>query len=81
MKEARKQYDMDAMIEEYIAAYERLNEGHAALLVLELLRECGECDFEHVRRRRIFTTHTPVRQVTTNSPMICTGSDWRARSL
>lgn len=36
-----------------------LNEGHAALLTLELLRESDE-DFEAVRRRCVFTTHTPV---------------------
>ncbi|TFZ04380.1 alpha-glucan family phosphorylase [Ramlibacter rhizophilus] len=44
-----------------------LNEGHAALLTLELLREQMErsdCDLdaaiEAVRRRCVFTTHTPV---------------------
>ncbi len=42
-----------------------MNEGHAALLVLELLREnqTGEradWDFDGVRRRCVFTTHTPV---------------------
>lgn len=41
-----------------------MNEGHAALLALELLREgkesAGDWDFEGVRRSCIFTTHTPV---------------------
>lgn len=42
-----------------------LNEGHASLLVLELLkRENGtqpaEWDFDGVRNRCVFTTHTPV---------------------
>jgi starch phosphorylase len=42
-----------------------MNEGHAALLVLELLREergteSQEWDFKHVRERCVFTTHTPV---------------------
>ena len=42
-----------------------MNEGHAALLVLELLRESGnrdsgQWDFNDVRRRCVFTTHTPV---------------------
>ena len=42
-----------------------MNEGHASLLVLELLRKSGgteptETDFEGVRNRSIFTTHTPV---------------------
>lgn len=43
-----------------------LNEGHAALLALELLREEvprpgeGLRDLEGVRRRCVFTTHTPV---------------------
>ena len=42
-----------------------MNEGHASLLVLELLRKAGgmeptETDFEGVRNRSIFTTHTPV---------------------
>jgi len=41
-----------------------MNEGHASLLVLELLRERKEqeeeWDFEGVRRSCIFTTHTPV---------------------
>jgi glycogen phosphorylase len=41
-----------------------LNEGHAALACLELARTAG-CDsveeaFEAVRRRTVFTTHTPV---------------------
>lgn len=40
-----------------------LNEGHAALAPLELLRteSAGdEWDFQSVRRRTVFTTHTPV---------------------
>ncbi len=42
-----------------------MNEGHASLLVLELLRgskrnEDAEWDFEGVRKSCIFTTHTPV---------------------
>jgi starch phosphorylase len=42
-----------------------MNEGHASLLVLELLNweggtEPREWDFEGVRNRSIFTTHTPV---------------------
>lgn len=42
-----------------------LNEGHAALLALELLREQREgatdaWDFQGVKSRCVFTTHTPV---------------------
>src|SRR5665213_3147188 len=46
-----------------------INEGHAALLTLTLLeremagqahRDISEADLERVRRRCIFTTHTPV---------------------
>lgn len=41
-----------------------LNEGHAALAPLELLREqakdSGSWDFKAVRHRTVFTTHTPV---------------------
>lgn len=40
-----------------------MNEGHAALLTLELLRvrsASGAWDFEGVRSRSVFTTHTPV---------------------
>jgi starch phosphorylase len=42
-----------------------MNEGHASLLVLELLRERKEnegamWDFEGVRQSCVFTTHTPV---------------------
>jgi len=41
-----------------------MNEGHAALLVLELLRETqiarGAWDFDAVRHACVFTTHTPV---------------------
>jgi glycogen phosphorylase len=36
-----------------------MNEGHAAFLTLELLRECGWKD-DHVRRCCAFTTHTPI---------------------
>jgi len=36
-----------------------MNEGHAAFLTLELLRRAGG-DEEAVRRRCLFTTHTPV---------------------
>lgn len=49
------------------SALERLhmNEGHAALLVLELLRQnrkgtSAVLDFDDVRQRCVFTTHTPV---------------------
>jgi len=43
-----------------------LNEGHASLLVVELLKEAtapesSEWDFEAVRRKCVFTTHTPVQ--------------------
>jgi glycogen phosphorylase len=42
-----------------------MNEGHASLLVLEILRERKEneetvWDFEGVRKACVFTTHTPV---------------------
>lgn len=42
-----------------------MNEGHASLLVLELLTWLGggqpaEWDFEGARNRAVFTTHTPV---------------------
>lgn len=42
-----------------------MNEGHAALLALDLLRECessvdDQLDFDGVRARCVFTTHTPV---------------------
>jgi glycogen phosphorylase len=42
-----------------------MNEGHAALLVVELLRESRNSpdaafDFDAVRKRCVFTTHTPV---------------------
>lgn len=41
-----------------------LNEGHAALAPLELLREqakdSGDWDFQAIRQRTVFTTHTPV---------------------
>jgi starch phosphorylase len=35
-----------------------MNEGHSALLALELLRQKG--DIDRVRERCVFTTHTPV---------------------
>jgi len=46
-----------------------MNEGHSALLTLELLQEAARAagrtaitaeDIEHVRRQCVFTTHTPV---------------------
>ncbi len=42
-----------------------MNEGHASLLVLELLKEHkgneeAGWDFEGVRKSCVFTTHTPV---------------------
>ncbi|HEU0031904.1 MAG TPA: alpha-glucan family phosphorylase [Kofleriaceae bacterium] len=42
-----------------------LNEGHAALAALELLEESaanedGEWNFQAIRKRCVFTTHTPV---------------------
>lgn len=37
-----------------------LNEGHAAFLALELIREMGYESYEKVREKGIFTTHTPV---------------------
>ena len=37
-----------------------LNEGHAAFISLELLREQGYEDIDKVRNKVIFTTHTPV---------------------
>ncbi len=37
-----------------------MNEGHAAFLTLELLRECEWKD-ENVRRSCAFTTHTPIQ--------------------
>jgi len=37
-----------------------LNEGHAAFLLLELIREMGYENYDRVRERGIFTTHTPV---------------------
>lgn len=39
-----------------------MNEGHAALLTIELYREYVNCEdpTEEVRRRSVFTTHTPV---------------------
>ena len=36
-----------------------MNEGHSALLALELLRHHG-MDVEEVRERCVFTTHTPI---------------------
>jgi len=37
-----------------------LNEGHAAFLLLELLREQGYESFDRIREQGVFTTHTPV---------------------
>jgi starch phosphorylase len=37
-----------------------LNEGHAAFLALELIREMGYERYDKVREKGIFTTHTPV---------------------
>ncbi len=37
-----------------------LNEGHAAFLALELIREMGYENYDRVREKGIFTTHTPV---------------------
>ncbi len=37
-----------------------LNEGHAAFLLLELIREMGYEQYEKAREHGIFTTHTPV---------------------
>ncbi|MFQ5770405.1 MAG: alpha-glucan family phosphorylase [bacterium] len=37
-----------------------LNEGHASLLALELLRESGYNSYEKIKQDCIFTTHTPV---------------------
>lgn len=46
---------LDVRVEKY-----HMNEGHSAFLVLELLRVHG-ADLEAVRRRCVFTTHTPVK--------------------
>ncbi|RMF66286.1 MAG: alpha-glucan family phosphorylase [Calditrichaeota bacterium] len=37
-----------------------LNEGHASLLALELIRESGYSSYEKIKEDCIFTTHTPV---------------------
>ena len=37
-----------------------MNEGHAALLTIELLKKVYEHDVEAVRSKCVFTTHTPV---------------------
>lgn len=37
-----------------------LNEGHASLLALELIRESGYNSYDKVKRNCVFTTHTPV---------------------
>ncbi len=37
-----------------------LNEGHASLLALELIRESGYSSYEKVKKECVFTTHTPV---------------------
>ncbi len=48
---------LDALGYKNIDKY-HMNEGHAALLTLELNRSLG--DVEQVRKRCVFTTHTPV---------------------
>ncbi|MCS7233247.1 MAG: alpha-glucan family phosphorylase [Synergistetes bacterium] len=37
-----------------------LNEGHAGFITLELLREQGYEDYNKIREKSVFTTHTPV---------------------
>ena len=37
-----------------------LNEGHASLLALELIRESGYGSYDKIKKECIFTTHTPV---------------------
>ncbi len=37
-----------------------LNEGHASLLTLELIRESGYSSHEKIQKACVFTTHTPV---------------------
>ncbi|NIR47342.1 alpha-glucan family phosphorylase [candidate division KSB1 bacterium] len=37
-----------------------LNEGHASLLALELIRESGYSSYDKIKQGCIFTTHTPV---------------------
>ncbi len=37
-----------------------LNEGHASLLTLELIRESGYSSYEKIKKACVFTTHTPV---------------------
>lgn len=37
-----------------------MNEGHSALLVLELYKKFSEDKIENVRKKCVFTTHTPV---------------------
>ncbi|SRR6056297_878303 len=37
-----------------------LNEGHAAFLVLEMLREEGYANYSRIKQKGVFTTHTPV---------------------
>jgi len=49
---------VDAVTGGNIACY-HINEGHAALVVPQLVRELHH-DIEAVRRRCVFTTHTPV---------------------
>jgi starch phosphorylase len=44
-----------------------LNESHAALLIVELLREYG--DVKEVKRRCVFTTHTPVPAAQDSFPL------------
>src|SRR5207245_1369668 len=44
-----------------------LNESHAALLVVELLREYG--DMKEVKKRCVFTSHTPVPAAQDSFPL------------
>jgi len=37
-----------------------LNEGHASLLALELIRERGYNSYDKIKKNCVFTTHTPV---------------------
>lgn len=48
---------LDALGYDTIEKY-HMNEGHSALLVLELLKKFN--DIDEVRRRCVFTTHTPI---------------------
>jgi starch phosphorylase len=58
-----------------------LNEGHAALLTIELLRETAkgepaQWDFNAVRSRCVFTTHTPVPAGHDRFPYALVKSEW-----